>query len=51
MINLCQNCDKSGKCYYEKQGLVCKKIWDYQKEQDKKERETAKITAKAFWDY
>jgi hypothetical protein len=49
MNNLCKDCEKTAKCYFEINKLVCKKIWDHQKELDKKEKEIAKLTAKAFW--
>lgn len=32
-INLCKKCDKTGKCFFEKNDLVCKKLLEYIKKQ------------------
>ena len=28
-INLCKTCEKKGKCFFEKNDLVCKKLLEY----------------------
>lgn len=30
-INECKNCDKKGKCFFEKNNLVCKKILEFER--------------------
>ena len=31
LIDLCKDCEKSGNCYFEKNELVCKYIYEYEK--------------------